>query len=214
VDAQGTVTVLGTDVRLGRPGRVRELGVVRTFQAPQTYAHLTCLEDVLLSTSDRRFAGMLASWFARLPLDRHERGRWREAMATLDRVGLADLADAPTSRLSYGQRRMLELARAINAHPRALLLDEPAAGLNATETEQLAMQLRRLKGDGVPILLVDHKLDFITSLCDRVAVFELGSLVAIGAPDAVFADQRVIDAYLGVDELAREPTLVDPDRES
>jgi ABC-type branched-subunit amino acid transport system ATPase component/ABC-type branched-subunit amino acid transport system permease subunit len=214
VDAQGTLTVLGTEVRLGRPGRVRALGVLRTFQAPQTYAHLTCLEDVLLSTSDRRVTGMLASWFARPPLNRHERRRWHDAMATLDRVGLADLADAPTSRLSYGQRRMLELARAINAHPRALVLDEPAAGLNATETEQLGMQLQRLKGEGVPILLVDHKLDFITSLCDRVAVFELGALVAIGAPDTVFADQRVIDAYLGVDELAREPTLTDRDRES
>ena len=214
VDAQGALRVLGTEVRLGRPGRVRELGVLRTFQAPQTYAHLTCLEDVLLSTSDRRFAGMLASWFARPGLDRHELRRWHDAMATLDRVGLAEFADAPTSRLSYGQRRMLELARAINAHPRALMLDEPAAGLNAAETEQLATHLRRLKGEGVPILLVDHKLDFITSLCDRVAVFELGRLVAIGASDAVFADQRVIDAYLGVDELAREPTLADRDRES
>jgi branched-chain amino acid transport system permease protein len=214
VDARGALTVLGANVRLGRPGRVRELGVLRTFQAPQTYAHLTCLEDVLLSTADRHLAGMLASWFARGPLDRRERRRWHDAMASIDRVGLADVADASTSTLSYGQRRMLELARAINGRPRALMLDEPAAGLNATETEQLATHLRRLKGEGVPILLVDHKLDFITSLCDRVAVFELGRLVAIGAPDAVFADQRVIDAYLGVDELAREPTLADRDPES
>jgi ABC-type branched-subunit amino acid transport system ATPase component/ABC-type branched-subunit amino acid transport system permease subunit len=213
VDALGTLTVLGTDVRLGRPGRMRELGVLRTFQAPQTYDHLTCLEDVLLSTSDRHVAGMLSAWFARVALDRHERRRWDEAMATLDRVGLADLADDPTSRLSYGQRRMLELARAINAHPRALVLDEPSAGLNATETEQLAMQLQRLKGEGVPIRLVDHKLDFITSICDRVAVFELGRLVAIGEPDAVFADQRVIDAYLGVDELAHGATLTDGEQE-
>jgi ABC-type branched-subunit amino acid transport system ATPase component len=214
VDARGELTVLGANVRLGRPGRVRDTGVLRTFQAPQTYAHLTCLEDVLLSTADRQVAGMLASWFARGPLDRHERRRWQDAMAAIDRVGLAEVADAPTSTLSYGQRRMLELARAINGRPRALMLDEPAAGLNAAETEQLGLQLQRLKDEGVPILLVDHKLDFITSLCDRVAVFELGRQVAIGPPDAVFADQRVIDAYLGVDELAREPTLADRDPES
>jgi branched-chain amino acid transport system ATP-binding protein len=118
------------------------------------------------------------------------------------------------SSLSGGEQQRVTIAAVLAAQPRALVLDEPAAGLNATETEQLGMQLQRLKGEGVPILLVDHKLDFITSLCDRVAVFELGALVAIGAPDTVFADQRVIDAYLGVDELAREPTLTDRDRES
>ena len=88
---------------------------------------------------------------------------------------------------------MLELARAVHAEPRALMLDEPSAGLNAAETDQLAEQLRRLRDDGVPILLVDHKLDFITSLCDRVAVLELGELVAVGRADTVFADQRVVD---------------------
>jgi ABC-type branched-subunit amino acid transport system ATPase component len=129
-----------------------------------------------------------------------ERKRWDAATAALERVGLADLAEAPTSRLSYGQRRMLELARAVNAQPRALMLDEPSAGLNAAETAQLAAQLRRLRDEGVPILLIDHKLDFITSLCDRVAVLELGELVAVGPADTVFADQRVVDAYLGVEE--------------
>jgi ABC-type branched-subunit amino acid transport system ATPase component len=200
VDASGEERVRGERIPLGRPGRVRALGVLRTFQSPQTYAHLTCLEDVALSTPDRRFTGLAATTFARPPMNRHERRRWSAALAALDRVGLGASAEVPTSRLSYGQRRMLELARAIHAEPSALLLDEPSAGLNAAETEELADQLRRLSGDGVAILVVDHKLDFITSLCTRVAVLELGQLVAVGPADVVFADPRVVDAYLGVDE--------------
>jgi ABC-type branched-subunit amino acid transport system ATPase component/ABC-type branched-subunit amino acid transport system permease subunit len=200
VDASGSVKVLGSPVQLGRPGRVRKFGILRTFQAPQTYAHLTCLEDVLLSTPNRTNSGMASAWFVRPRSNREERARWEAAAAALARVGLADVADELTSRLSYGQRRLLELARAINAQPRALMLDEPSAGLNSAETEQLAGYLQQLKVDGVPILLVDHKLDFITSLCDRVAVLELGHLVAVGPAATVFADQRVVDAYLGVDE--------------
>jgi ABC-type branched-subunit amino acid transport system ATPase component/ABC-type branched-subunit amino acid transport system permease subunit len=200
VDAVGEERVRGESIPLGRPGRVRALGILRTFQSPQTYAHLTCLEDVALSTPDRSFTGLAASSFARPPMNRHERQRWAAALAALDRVGLAGSAEAPTSRLSYGQRRMLELARAIHAEPSALLLDEPSAGLNAAETDELAGQLRRLARDGVAILVVDHKLDFITSLCTRVAVLELGHLVAVGPADVVFADPRVVDAYLGVEE--------------
>jgi len=200
VEASGRAEVLGTPIRLGQPGRIRAFGVLRTYQAPQTYAHLTCLEDVLLSTPDRAFTGMAASWFVRPAVNAHERARWNAARHALEQVGLAALAEESTARLSYGQRRLLELARAIHAQPRALLLDEPSAGLNATETDQLARHLARLKRDGIPILLVDHKLDFITSLCDRIAVLELGRLVAIGPADTVFSDPRVIDAYLGVDE--------------
>ena len=200
VDATGTMKVLGNPVGLGRPGRIRGFGVLRTFQAPQTYMHLTCLEDVLLSTTDRRYTGITSSWFARPPMDHHERDRWDAAMVALDRVGLTDLAEASTSRLSYGQRRLLELARVIYGEPKALMLDEPSAGLNAAETDQLAVYLQALKEEDVAILLIDHKLDFITSLCDRVAVLELGHLVAVGPAATVFADQRVVDAYLGVDE--------------
>ncbi len=129
----------------------------------------------------------------------------RRAEETLERVGLVDLAEESTQRLSYGQRRLLELARAIAAHPRILLLDEPSAGLNAPETDGLSEHLRRLRVEGVSILLVDHKLDFITALCDRVAVLELGTLVAVGPAATVFSDQRVIDAYLGLEDGERGP---------
>jgi ABC-type branched-subunit amino acid transport system ATPase component/ABC-type branched-subunit amino acid transport system permease subunit len=200
VPASGSLRVAGRRVRLGRPGRARGRGVLRTFQTPQTYEHVSCIEDVLLSTSDRRLTGIAAAWLLRPFMLRRERDRWDRATRALERVGLADLAEQPAARLAYGQRRLLELARALAGEPRIVLLDEPSAGLNAAETEQLARHLERVRADGVTILLVDHKLDFVTSLCDRIAVFELGRLVAVGRADDVFSDERVVDAYLGVEE--------------
>src|SRR5215218_3656942 len=202
VPASGSVRVRGTPVRLGRAGRVRALAVVRTYQTPQTYEHLTCIEDVLLSTADRPLTGITPACLGRLAVVRRDRARWEAAARALEQVGLIELAEEPSARLSYGQRRLLELARAINAQPEILVLDEPSAGLDSAETDELVAQLRRLQGDGVSMLLVDHKLDFITSLCDRVAVLELGRLVAVGPAATVFEDQRVVDAYLGVDEEA------------
>jgi ABC-type branched-subunit amino acid transport system ATPase component/ABC-type branched-subunit amino acid transport system permease subunit len=202
VPASGSLRVRGNEVRLGRAGRVRGLAVLRTYQTPQTYEHLTCIDDVLLSTSDRSLTGVTPALLGRLHVVRRDRVRWETAARALERVGLIDLAEEPTARLSYGQRRLLELARAINGQPQILLLDEPSAGLDSSETDQLAAHLRGLQRAGVSILLVDHKLDFITSLCDRVAVLELGRLVAVGPSATVFEDQRVVDAYLGVDEEA------------
>lgn len=117
------------------------------------------------------------------------------------RVGLDHFVELPAARLTYGQRRLLEFARAVAAGPQLLLLDEPSAGLDAAETEELAGYIKALRDEGVSILVIDHKLDFITDLCDRVAVLELGHLVAVGDAATVFEDQRVVDAYLGVADV-------------
>jgi ABC-type branched-subunit amino acid transport system ATPase component/ABC-type branched-subunit amino acid transport system permease subunit len=201
VPASGSLEVAGQPVPLGTPGRSRAVGVLRTYQAPQTYVRLSCIEDVLVSTSDRRLTGVVAAWFLRLLVLRRDRARWSLAVDALTRVGLGDTAEQPAGRLTYGQRRLLELARAIAAEPRVLLLDEPSAGLDKSETEKLAGYLRDLRDEGVSLLVIDHKLDFITQLCDRVAVLEQGRLVAVGDSDTVFEDPRVIDAYLGVAEV-------------
>jgi len=201
VPATGSYEVGGVPVKLGIPGRSRTLGVLRTYQSPQTYDHLSCIEDVLVSTADHRYTGILSSWFLRPAMLRHEHQRWAIAMDALSRVGLADLAEEPAGRLTYGQRRLLELARSIAAQPRVLLLDEPSAGLDVSETEELSGYLHDLRDEGVSLLVIDHKLDFITGLCDRVAVLELGHLVAVGDADTVFNDQRVVDAYLGVADI-------------
>ena len=200
VPASGAFEVAGQPVKLGTPGRSRAVGVLRTYQAPQTYDHLSCIEDVLISTSDRKLTGITASWFLRPWTLRRERVRWGTAATALSRVGLGPLAEEPAGRLTYGQRRLLELARSIAAQPRVLLLDEPSAGLDLGETQRLAGYLRDLRAEGVSLLVIDHKLDFIISLCDRVAVMELGHLVAVGDAATVFEDQRVVDAYLGVEE--------------
>jgi ABC-type branched-subunit amino acid transport system ATPase component len=139
--------------------------------------------------------------FLRPAVNRRERRRWEIAVDALTRVGLGNLAEAPAGRLTYGQRRLLELARAIAAEPRILLLDEPSAGLDVSETEALSGHLHALRDEGVSLFVIDHKLDFITGLCDRIAVLELGHLVAVGDAATVFEDQRVVDAYLGVADV-------------
>ena len=197
----GALEVDGEPVSLGAPGSARRAGLLRTYQAPQTYDHLTCVEDVLLSTADRERTGVLSSWFLRPSVLRHERERWRRSSEAIVRVGLGAHAGALAAQLTYGQRRLLELARAIAAQPKVLMLDEPSAGLDDAETSQLARYLQDLRDEGVTLFVIDHKLDFITSLCDRVAVFELGHLVAVGDAATVFQDQRVVDAYLGVAEV-------------
>lgn len=202
VPATGRLQIGDRDVPLGKTGAVRRFGVLRTYQAPQTYVHLSCLDDVMLSTTDRVGTGIFAAWLLRPVMGRHERARRARALEALDRVGLAGLADAPVAGLPYGQRRSLELARAIAGDPAVLLLDEPSAGLNDSETDEIAALLRSIRDDGTSLLVVDHKIDFIVAISNRVAVLELGAVVAVGEPGTVFDDPRVIDAYLGIDEHA------------
>jgi ABC-type branched-subunit amino acid transport system ATPase component len=131
---------------------------------------------------------------------RREHQRWELAVDALARFGLVDRAEESAANLSYGQQRMLELARTWAGRPQYVLLDEPSAGLNAAETDVLAGHLLAMRDEGMSLLLVDHKIDFITQLCDRVAVLELGHKVAEGDPVTIWEDQRVVDAYLGVAE--------------
>jgi ABC-type branched-subunit amino acid transport system ATPase component/ABC-type branched-subunit amino acid transport system permease subunit len=200
VPAEGHLEVNGTAVKLGDPGSVRRAGVIRAYQTPQTYLELTCIENVLLSSPDRRYTGIVASTLLRPLMMRHERERWRRAAETLARVGLLDRAEDSAATLSYGQQRLLEIARSIAGEPDVVLLDEPSAGLNATETDILAGHLRSLRAQGVSLLVVDHKIDFISNVCDRVVVLELGRLVAEGDPRGIWDDERVVNAYLGVAE--------------
>jgi ABC-type branched-subunit amino acid transport system ATPase component len=198
VPAGGELTVGGTKVGLRKPNDVVAAGVRRTYQTPQRYLELSCVDNVLLSTTDRKLTGIVASIVLRPLMLRREKVRWRHAAEALDRVGLLALAEAPAGSLSYGGQRMLELARVIAGDPEVVLLDEPSAGLNDAETELLAGHLRLLRQEGVSLLVVDHKIDFISSLCDRVIVLELGRLVAEGDPHGIWEDERVQNAYLGV----------------
>jgi len=198
VPARGSLTVADRPVRLGRPNAACRAGIARVFQAPQTYGELSCLDNVLLATSDRRLLGLTGAWPARPAMWKRERARWAFAMSALETVGLESCALEPASLLSYGQQRLLELARALAGSPSILLLDEPSAGLNDAETAALAALLRAVRSAGNTLVVVDHKIDFLDALCDRLVVLELGRVIAAGPPDQVWRDDRVISAYLGV----------------
>lgn len=197
VDASGHVEVDGEPVPLGVPAEVRRRGVVRTFQAPQNWTSLSVLENVVLGSDDRAHTGLVDALLRRRAVRRHEIERWRRGTAALDRVGLGDLVDASADALTYGQQRMLELARAMVAEPKVLLLDEPAAGLNAEETGFLASVLGRLASQGIAVLVIDHKIDFLDTVCDRIVVLQLGQVIAEGVPAEIWKQPGVIDAYLG-----------------
>jgi ABC-type branched-subunit amino acid transport system ATPase component len=197
VKAEGTLAVGGRPVPLGRPRRSYGSGLFRVFQAPQMFPACSVLENVLLSVRDKAGSGLAGAWVARPLMWGHERQRWARAHAALDRVGLGSAGMLPATSLPYGQQRLVELARAIAAEPRVFMLDEPSAGLNDAETDNLAGLLPDLVKSGRAALVVDHKIDFIDRICDRVLVLELGHLVAMGPPAEVWADPRVMDAYLG-----------------
>ncbi len=197
VPATGRLVIDGSEVPLGRPRSSWKAGTARVFQAPQTFEALSVLENVLLASSDGRWRGGIGTWIARPAMMRAERTRWVAAHEALELVGLGAEATHAAGLLSYGQQRLLELARAISGSPKVLLLDEPSAGLNDAETNGLADLLLEVRRTGLPMLLIDHKVDFLDRLCDRLVVLELGEVVAQGTPEDVWSDQRVINAYLG-----------------
>jgi ABC-type branched-subunit amino acid transport system ATPase component len=198
VPATGAVSLDGREIPLGRPAAIRRAGFVRMHQTPHNYAELSCLDNVCLSMLDPVGRSIVAGLFRRRHTLAHERTRWAAAEAALGRVGLAHLAEVPAGALTYGQSRLLELARSLAGEPAVLLMDEPSAGLNAAETVHLATLLESVRHDDLVMVLVDHKVDFIDRLCERIVVLDQGFVIADGSPADVWAEQRVVDAYLGV----------------
>lgn len=201
VRAEGRVSLGGADVPLGDPLPPRTMGILRTFQTPQVFDDLTCLENVLLGCSDRRTVGIASSILRWRTANRFERDRWLAAMASLERVGLAARSMAKAGGLAYGDRRRVELARALVAEPRIILLDEPSAGLNDWETSAFADLLEEICVS-LPLLIVDHKVDLLDRVCDRIIVVNQGRVIAHGPPDFVWNEPTVVDAYLGRSDAA------------
>jgi branched-chain amino acid transport system permease protein len=191
----GRVRFAGRDIT-GLPARrIAATGIARTFQHVKLRPNMTLLENVMLGAHLRTRAGLLAG---ALRLDRAEERRCRaEAMRQLARVGLDADPYEMAGNLALGQQRILEVARALAADPALIVLDEPAAGLRRLEKQALSQLLRALRGEGMTILLVEHDMEFVMGLVDRIVVMEFGARLAEGLPAQIRADARVQEAYLG-----------------
>ena len=182
--------------------RVARRGVARTFQNVRLFGDQSVLENVIIGTYRHTSAGLLGGML-RLPGAVAEEIQARsEAMECLRFVGLADRADRQAEVLPFGQQRLLEFARALALRPKLLLLDEPAAGLNDSETEQLARLIRQLPGRGITVLLVEHNMELMMSVADRIVVLNYGVKIAEGGPEEIQDNPDVTTAYLGVEDAA------------
>jgi len=206
----GTVLADGRVISGWRPHRISRLGVARTFQHLRLFANLTVAENLLVSL-DRTTS--LWSWrYLCWPVGvwRYDRVLRQRAAGLLTSFGLAQFTAALPGSLPYGTQRRLEIARAMASSPRLLLLDEPAAGLNGEERRQLAQIVRSIRDAGVTVVLIEHNMGLVMSLCERVVVLDSGSVIAEGAPEVVAGDPAVLEAYLGRAAQASAPQASAP----
>ena len=171
------------------PDQVHRLGLGRTFQLARVFPRLTALENLLVPVRRSGLLGLLAAAVAA--------GEARRARDMLHFLGLGQVAGEPAGRLSYGQRKLLELGAVLMSQPRLVLLDEPAGGVNPGLLESIAASIRDLNAQGVTFLIVEHNMGFVMDLCDPVVVMDRGRPIARGSPAEVRADPAVLDAYLG-----------------
>ena len=185
----GQVLFQGKTITNCPPDKVFRLGIGRTFQLTRIFPRMTVLENMHVAAQRNDLKGLLSRWSST-----HEQQR---ALELLDFVGLTRLKDEPAANLSYGQKKLLEFAFVLIAEPEVILLDEPAGGVNPTMINYLSERIRSLNQRGVTFLVVEHNMEFVMNLCDKVMVMHRGTKIAEGAPAEVRANQAVLEAYLG-----------------
>jgi branched-chain amino acid transport system ATP-binding protein len=180
----GSIKYRGEDLVGLRPDQICRKGVARTFQLVRICPTMTALENVLVGAVYGRKDG--------------PKKAVSEALECLELLGLADAADTVSAQLTYSDRKLVEIARAVAAHPGLALLDEPLSGLNPTETEKIMEVIRGIrKSWGISLIWIEHKMDAVFSLCDRIVVLDYGAMIAEGPPSEIAKDKKVVEAYLG-----------------
>jgi len=194
----GVIRLAGETVTGFAPDRLARRGLSRTFQNLQIFSQMSVLQNVMVGRHRHERTGILADLMHWPSVARQNRATRDAARAALARVGLADAAERPAGSLDYGALKRLEIARALASEPRLLLLDEPAAGCNPVETQDIDQVIRSLVKDGITVVLVEHDMRLVMNISDRVHVLARGKTLAEGTPQEVRANAEVIEAYLGV----------------
>jgi len=197
--SSGTIIWQGKEIQGRRSHEIARAGIARTYQGIRLFDEMSVLENVIVGHHLHVRTSLLSTWL-RLPREHgEERAAREEAARILERLGLAGLMNREAGTLSYGEQRKVEIARALAQHPRLILLDEPAAGMNDVETASLGRFLLELRAGGCTLIVVEHHMELIMSICDHIAVLNFGRSIAEGTPAEVSANEQVLEAYLGKD---------------